>query len=188
MLYSVYSYPNIILPLIGGVIIDKIGINFAIIFFSLLLVIGQGVFAISGFIGQANPGNSGTAFVVAIVGRVIFGLGGESLSVCQSTIVSRWFIGKELALALGINISVSRLGSVFNSYTMPPLAEATSIGWALVFGLALTLLSFGSGFVLTLFERKAAKVDNESSALKEDEKEEFHWRDIKEFSISFWLI
>mmetsp|Transcript_23362 Transcript_23362/g.20754 ORF Transcript_23362/g.20754 Transcript_23362/m.20754 type:complete len:138 (+) Transcript_23362:248-661(+) len=137
MLYSVYSYPNIILPLIGGVLIDKIGVNFAIILFSSLLVIGQGIFTVSGFVGESNNGEGSTAFIIAIVGRVIFGLGGESLGVCQSTVVSRWFIGKELSLALGINISISRLGSVFNNYSMPPIADGIGLGWALFFGLVL---------------------------------------------------
>jgi nitrate/nitrite transporter NarK len=108
--------------------------------------------------------------------------------VCQSTIVSRWFIGKELSLALGINISVSRLGSVFNNYSMPPIADATSLGFALLFGFFLCIISFICGGILTLFERHANKVDNEDGGLKDDEKEEFHWRDIKEFSLSFWLI
>jgi MFS family permease len=186
MLYSVYSYPNVILPLVGGVLIDKIGINFAIILFSTLLVIGQGIFALAGFIGESRDGN--LAFIIAIIGRVVFGLGGESLNVCQSTIVSRWFIGKELSLALGINISVSRLGSVFNNYSMPPMADATSLGWALMFGFFLCILSWVSGFVLTRMENHANKVDNEDGGLKDDEKEEFHWRDITEFSLSFWLI
>ena len=188
MLYSVYSYPNVILPLIGGVLIDKIGINFSIILFSSLLVLGQGIFAISGFVGESNNGEGNTAFIIAIIGRVVFGLGGESLNVCQSTIVSRWFIGKELSLALGINISVSRLGSVFNNYSMPPMADHISLGWALFFGFVLCVLSFISGYILTLFEKHAVKVDNEDGGLKDDEKEEFHFRDIKDFSISFWLI
>lgn len=185
-LYSIYSYPNVILPLIGGVLIDKIGLNFSIFLFSSLLVIGQGVFAIAGFLGTEEPSN--TPFIVAMIGRFIFGLGGESLNVCQSTIVSRWFIGKELSLALGINISVSRLGSVFNNYSMPPIAEATSLGFALLFGFFLCIISFICGGILTLFERHANKVDNEDGGLKDDEKEEFHWRDIKDFSSSFWLI
>ena len=54
-----------------------------------------------------------------LVGRVVFGLGGESMSVAQSAIVSSWFKGKELAFALGVNLSVSRLGSVLNSNTIP---------------------------------------------------------------------
>jgi MFS family permease len=58
-----------------------------------------------------------------LVGRVVFGLGGESMSVAQSAIVSMWFKGKELAFALGINLSVSRLGSVLNSNTIPSLYD-----------------------------------------------------------------
>lgn len=187
-LYSVYSYPNIILPLLGGVLIDKFGLTISILLFSSLLVLGQGVFTISGFLGVASDGESIYPFVVAIIGRVIFGLGGESLGVCQSAIISRWFVGKELALAFGINISVSRLGSVFNNYSMPPLANATSLGWALFFGFVLCIISFISGVILIMFERHANKVDNEDGELKDDEKEEFHWSDIKDFSLSFWLI
>jgi MFS family permease len=187
-MYSVYSYPNVILPLIGGVLIDKIGLNFSIILFSTLLVIGQAVFTVSGFLGTSMDNSNPVPFIVALIGRVIFGLGGESLNVCQSTIVSRWFIGQEMSLALGINISVSRLGSVFNNYSMPPMADATSLGWALFFGFTLCVLSWFSGLVLTFFEKHACKVDNEDGGLKEDEKEEFHWRDIKDFSLSFWLI
>ena len=186
-LYSVYSYPNVILPLFGGVLIDRIGLNFSIILFSSLLVIGQGVFMISGYMGTEDQ-SSDSAFYVALAGRLIFGLGGESLNVCQSTIVSRWFIGKELSLALGINISVSRLGSVFNNYSMPPIADATSLGFALMFGLMLWWISMVCGIILTFFEKHAAKIENTSTNLKESEKDEFHWRDIKDFSASFWLI
>lgn len=56
-----------------------------------------------------------------LIGRVVFGLGGESMSVSQSAIVTVWFKGKELAFALGANISISRLGSVINANTVPPL-------------------------------------------------------------------
>lgn len=125
-----------ILPLIGGVLIDKIGINFSILLFSLLLVLGQGVFTVSGFMGTEDQSEN-AAFYVALAGRFIYGLGAESLTVCQSTVISRRFIGKELSLALALNVSVGRLGSVFNNYSMPPLANSTSLGFALLFGLSL---------------------------------------------------
>ena len=54
-----------------------------------------------------------------LAGRVLFGLGGESMSVAQSAIVSQWFKGKELAMALGLNLSISRLGSVINGIVIP---------------------------------------------------------------------
>lgn len=50
-----------------------------------------------------------------IAGRLIFGLGGENCVVAQSYIVSKWFFGKELALALGLNITFARIGSVLGA-------------------------------------------------------------------------
>jgi hypothetical protein len=41
------------------------------------------------------------------------------MSVGQSAIVSKWFKGKELSMALGLNISFSRLGSVVNGIVIP---------------------------------------------------------------------
>ncbi len=58
---------------------------------------------------------SGTRFT----NKLIYRLGGESLSVAQSAIVSKWFRGKELAMALGLNVSVSRFGSVINGAVIP---------------------------------------------------------------------
>jgi len=53
----------------------------------------------------------------------LFGLGGECMSVAQSAIVSVWFKGKELNLAMGLNISIARLASVANGIIVPHLYE-----------------------------------------------------------------
>ena len=174
-----------VLPLIGGVLIDKIGINISILIFSLILVIGQGVFAISGFMGTEDQSNN-SAFYVAITGRFIYGLGAESLTVCQTTVMSRWFIGKELSLALGLNMSIGRLGSVFNSYSLPPLANATSLGYALLFGLTLCIISMICGIVLIVMDKLIKSSDNSKDL--ELHEEPFHFKDLKDFSLSFWLI
>jgi len=44
-------------------------------------------------------------------GRLIFGLGAESMIVAITTIIARWFKGKELSFAFGINLTIARLGS-----------------------------------------------------------------------------
>ena len=49
-----------------------------------------------------------------MLGRFIFGLGGECMTVAQSAIVSSWFAGKELSFAFGLNLSVARIGSSIN--------------------------------------------------------------------------
>jgi len=52
---------------------------------------------------------------VVLVGRTIFGFGGESLTVAQSALVAVWFQNKEMAFALGLNLSIARLGGVINN-------------------------------------------------------------------------
>ena len=72
MLYTVYSMPNMILPIFGGLFLDKIGIRSGLLLFTTILTIGQMVFMWGGY--QAN-------FNTMLAGRVIFGLGGESMGV-----------------------------------------------------------------------------------------------------------
>mmetsp|Transcript_32062 Transcript_32062/g.42511 ORF Transcript_32062/g.42511 Transcript_32062/m.42511 type:complete len:81 (-) Transcript_32062:1146-1388(-) len=71
-LFSIYSFPNMILPLLGGIFIDKIGIRLGLILFTVVLTAGQLVFAIGGY--QAS-------YPMMMLGRFIFGLGGESMTV-----------------------------------------------------------------------------------------------------------
>jgi len=92
------------------------------------------------------------------VGRVIFGLGGESMNVIQTVVVSRWFFGKELAFALGLNITMSRLGSVFNNLVEPPIAQSSkSLGVALLFGFFVCCISYASGICIIVMDKIAAK-------------------------------
>lgn len=66
------------------------------------------------------------------------------MSVSQSAIVSKWFKGKELAMALGLNISVSRLGSVINGIVIPQIYNSDhldNLGLALLLGLGVCIFS-----------------------------------------------
>ena len=72
LLYTVYSMPNMVLPILGGIFLDKVGLRVGIILFSCVLTLGQFVFMIGGYTHHFNT---------MLAGRVIFGFGGESLSV-----------------------------------------------------------------------------------------------------------
>jgi MFS family permease len=76
-----------------------------------------------------------------LIGRVVFGFGGESLAVANSAVLASWFKGKELAFAFGLNLSIARLGSVINNVVSPALASGVDIQFALWFG---TILCGGS--------------------------------------------
>lgn len=146
-LYSVYSYPNIVLPLIGGVLIDKLGLNIGIIVFCFFNMLGQSIFSISGWIGTTDRHNN-WPFIVAITGRFIFGVGGDSLMVCQSVSVSRWFRGSELSFALALTTSVYCIASACNDFSMPLMAEKLSLGFAMTAGSVMCVMSFMFAFML----------------------------------------
>ena len=61
-----------VLPIFGGVLLDTIGLRTGLLLFCGVAVVGQGVFMAGGFMSDFN---------VMIVGRTIFGMGGESLAV-----------------------------------------------------------------------------------------------------------
>jgi MFS family permease len=95
-LYSVYSYPNVVLPFVGGFLADRFGVATANTIYAGLVMTGQAVFAVG-----LSLTNLRMSWGVMLAGRVVFGMGGESLSVTMSALVARWFSGRELALALG---------------------------------------------------------------------------------------
>lgn len=153
MLYSFYSYPNIILPFFGGIFIDKLGLKAALNSLFVLCILGQSLFVIGGYTGST------TGFTFAIIGRTLFGMGNESMAIIQSVFANRWFKGKELAFALAMSMSVGRLGSTSNNLLMPLIAEAGGLGTALLFGLALIFMSYCLGITLLYLEKKAQQTE-----------------------------
>lgn len=108
-LYSVYSWPNTIQPFIGGWIIDSyLGVGKSAVIFSGLVLVGSAIVALSGSLYDVFPSESYVPFYIAVLGRFVFGLGGESLSVAQSTMTGKWFRGHQLATAFAITLSFSR--------------------------------------------------------------------------------
>jgi MFS family permease len=106
--------PNIILPFIGGYLVMKFGVRSTYILFAGLVMLGQFICAI---------GCQYSSMSIMLMGRVVFGLGGECLNICQNAIIVKWFSKSELALPMGLTISVSRFGSVLNDIYSPRLVS-----------------------------------------------------------------
>jgi len=115
-LNAIYSVPNIIMVLIGGIIIDRIGTRKSTFLFAVICLIGAAVTCASG------------SFYVMAAGRLIFGLGAESLIVAVTTALARWFRGKELSFAFGLNLTLARLGS-FAADWSPTWAAGAFENW-----------------------------------------------------------
>jgi len=70
--------------------------------FCSLIVAGELMFAVGIQVKQ---------YYLCLVGRFVFGLGGESLTVAQNNFTARWFNGPQLALAFGLVLSFARIGA-----------------------------------------------------------------------------
>jgi MFS family permease len=77
---TVYSFPNIILPLVAGILVDKLGARICIITFTGILFIGQLIVAFGGLLDSEGFAH----YWVMLSGRFIFALGGEQLFVSYS--------------------------------------------------------------------------------------------------------
>jgi MFS family permease len=180
-LYSVYSWPNAILALVGGFLIDRVfGIRLGAIVFCTLVFVGQFIFAI---------GIQSRSYWVAVIGRFVFGLGGESLSVAQSTYTARWFKGKELALAFGITLSFSRVGSAVNFNTMPWMTDTYGLPAAIWISVVICSLSMvialGLAFMDKQGENSLKKLGKKTDAPSNDA---ISVRDVVYFPLSMWLL
>merc|ERR1719242_726760 len=139
MLYSIYAFPNIVLPFLGGVIMDKVGMDLVILFFFILIVIGHGLFIL---------GCMFSYYPLMVIGRFFFGAGSESYAMAISPLICEYFRGKELSFALGLTLALARIGSSINDAMTYHIYERTdniiiaiSVGFVLVV-LCLALILF----------------------------------------------
>ncbi len=95
-----YSIAAVATLLIGGIIIDRFGIRKSLLLFSALCVVGALLTSLKG------------SFFLMVTGRTVVGLGAESQIVAVTTALARWFKGKELSFAFGINLTIARIASI----------------------------------------------------------------------------
>ena len=99
-LYSVYSVAAVVVLLAGGYVIDRYGTKLSLFAFGVICLVAGIVTALSPDIR------------VMLVGRFLLGVGSEPLIVAVTTALAKWFKGKELSFAFGLNLTIARLGSV----------------------------------------------------------------------------
>ncbi|XP_055925574.1 major facilitator superfamily domain-containing protein 1-like [Argiope bruennichi] len=182
LLYAVYSWTNAFVVIGAGFLIDKYGNQVGALFFSSLCVIGSCVFAL-------GTHYRGTAYMIPLmlVGRLVFGAGNGSLTIVQNRITSFWFAGKELAMAFGITLAFSRLGSVLNFIFTGQLTDAVGIKYTLWIGAGLCGLGFISALIVGLLDVHGFKKLGMLDAINTQSKL-VRISDVKHFSLSYWLL
>lgn len=173
-LYTAYSVAAIAIVFFGGMLYDKLGPRKASLLFSTLVFLGAVIVAVA------------KGKWMLIFGRLVFGAGSESLIVVQSAIISRWFKGKEMALAFGIALTLSRVGTLFSFNTEELIADHFhSFRTALWAAALLCLFSVLCNLVFVVMDRHGEKV---LSLPKAGAGDKIVFADIKKFTSSYWFV
>lgn len=190
---SAYGWFNVFLFMLifGGIILDKMGVRFTGIGACILMVLGCSLkyyaVAFGGNIEGTILGIN-TQVMLASIGFAIFGMGVEIAGITVTKIIVRWFKGHEMALAMGLQVSVARLGTTLALSASLPIAKYfnNNISTPILFGLALLCIGLISFLVFSVMDKKL-----DSSISDTDESSEpFKISDVA-FIIKnkgFWLI
>lgn len=174
LLQGIYSVPNIVMVLIGGILIDRIGVKRATFIFAVLCFLGAVITVLS------------PRLAVMATGRLVFGLGAESLIVAVTAAVAQWFRGKELSFAFGINLLIARLGS-FAALNSPTWAKGAFGSWRtplLIAAVVGSVCVIAAG-IYWIMENRAARRYTLGSQGGTDK---LVWGDLLKFSPTYWYV
>ncbi|MBR4499113.1 MAG: MFS transporter [Paludibacteraceae bacterium] len=192
--------------ILAGIILDKMGVRFTGLLSASLMVIGAAIKFWGISWPEANtvewlnawwPAMPGSA-KLAMFGFMIFGCGCEMAGTTVSKILAKWFKGKEMALAMGLEMAIARLGVFAAMWFAPMLSErfavdgVNSIVAPLLFASALLVIGLLNFFVFTIMDTKFDQqlVAIGEATLEKDPEDEFHVSDLKQIFSSkmFWII
>ncbi|MDE6327560.1 MAG: MFS transporter [Duncaniella sp.] len=188
--------------IVAGIILDKMGVRFTGTLSASVMFIGACVklYAISDlFAGTAfeqwlsswwveMPGSA----KLAAFGFTIFGCGCEMAGITVSKAIAKWFKGKEMALAMGVEMAIARLG-VFAVLSLSPRVadwmggNNPSVVAPVAFCTVLLLIGLISYSVFTIMD---TRLDRQTQSGDEEGEEEFKLSDVKNLLTSrlFWII
>ena len=186
--------------IVAGIILDKCGIRFTGELSASMMFIGAGIkfYAISdAFTGTALATWLDSWWIsmpasakLASFGFMIFGCGCEMAGTTVSKAIAKWFKGKEMALAMGLEMAIARVG-VFAIFSISPIIAEKMGSVAAPVGFCTALLFIGL-ITFTVFTFMDRKLDKQLGvgADGSGEEEEFKASDLKNILTSriFWIV
>jgi MFS family permease len=198
--------------ILAGIILDKMGVRFTGLLSASLMVIGAAIKFWGISWPEANtvewlnawwPAMPGSA-KLAMFGFMIFGCGCEMAGTTVSKILAKWFKGKEMALAMGLEMAIARLGVFAAMWLAPMLSErfavdgTNSIVAPLLFASALLVIGLLNFFVFTIMDKTLDRQELNDQMVNDqmvndemvNDSDEFHVSDLKQIFSSkmFWII
>jgi len=192
--------------IIAGIILDKMGVRFTGLLSASLMVIGAAIKYWGISWTEANtvewlniwwPSMPGSA-KLAMFGFMIFGCGCEMAGTTVSKILAKWFKGKEMALAMGLEMAIARLGVFGAMWLSPSISQSfavngtNSVTAPLLFASILLVVGLLNFFVFTIMDKTfdAQLVLAGEATAEKDPEDEFHVSDLGQIfkSKMFWII
>jgi len=181
----------------SGLILDKMGIRFTGVLACSLMVAGTllKLYGITSDFGSAVFSFAGfelpMSVAVASLGFAVFGVGYEMTGITVSKAMVRWFTGHELALAMGIQLAMARLGTAAALSISAPIARHFTLSTPLLVSLAFLIIGLLAFLVFCVMDRKLDNTKGaQTSETKESDSDEFRLSDIGMTlrNPGFWLI
>ena len=191
------SFINVFLLMLffSGLILDKMGIRFTGVLACSLMVIGTllKLYGVTTDFGSAEMTVFGfqlpMSVTVASLGFSVFGVGYEMTGITVSKAMVRWFTGHELALAMGIQLAMARLGTAAALSISAPIARHFTLSTPLLVALAFLIIGLLAFLVFCVMDRK---LDKNGQGMEENSSssDEFRFSDIIVTlrNPGFWLI
>ena len=188
-----YSFLNVFLLMLiwGGLILDKFGIRFTGILATVLMVGGTA----AEYVAITTYGGTQELFLgykldvfMASAGYSVFGVGAEVAGITVSKIIAKWFKDKELALAMGVQVALARIGSQAAYAIAIPVARAYNLDTPLLIGAVLLLGGMVAFIAFSVMDRKLDSQVKIDTTTPDDEK--FSFKDVMAVvkNPGFWLI
>lgn len=188
---------------VSGIVLDKFGVRIAGMLSCLLMFVGTGIDYYA--IAFASPEPVATItfpplgldhavikvqVLMAALGFAVFGIGYELCGITVSKVVVKWFSGKEMALAMGIQVALARLGTALALGGGPVIAKKFSLSAPILVGLFSVALGVVFYLVYCLMDRTREKEAVPGGEGNGSESDKFRFSDLKLTmkSPGFWLI
>ena len=188
------SFINVFLLMLffSGLILDKMGIRFTGVLACSLMAIGTllKLYGVTTDFGTEEIMVFGfqlpKSVAVASLGFSVFGVGYEMTGITVSKAMVRWFTGHELAMAMGIQLAMARLGTAAALSISAPIARHYALSTPLLVSLAFLIIGLLAFLVFCVMDRKL----DTSVTSQADTSDQFHWSDIGTTlrNPGFWLI
>ena len=191
MIRNFYNVPNtfLFMALLGGIFLDRFGIRKTGFVFTVLCALGGIVTAysvsdafrtggfgydlMSSFLPTYSP-----ELKMLMFGRLLFGLGAETQIVMLNKVLAKWFMGKELALAFGLNLGLARVGSALGMSMSPRIAERFGFHASLWLGAVVMISGLILFIIYMTMDFRDEKKRGTGDAAKLAADEEFHLKDV----------